>query len=37
MLKLMKKKTKAKEDAKQCEGNWEKLTVSLQRLGMSSK
>jgi hypothetical protein len=33
----LKKKVKAEEDAKQCKGNWEKLTVSLERLGMSSK
>jgi hypothetical protein len=37
MLKLMMKKAKAEEDAKQWEGNWEKLTVSLERLEMSSK
>jgi hypothetical protein len=37
MVKLMKKKAKAKEDAKHWMGQLGKLTVSLDRLEMSSK
>jgi hypothetical protein len=37
MVKLMKMKAKGEQHAKKWEGELEELTVSLERLGMSSK